>query len=417
MISAAVPPARVASTDQIRSDFPALERRVGAERVAYFDGPGGTQVPRAVGDAVLDYLYHHNANTHWQYPSSVETDEALARARRVLATLVNGAPSEIAFGTNMTTLTFHLARALGRAWGPGDEIVVTELDHHANIAPWTALEVDRGVTVRWGRLDVATGELDLEHVVGLVNERTKLVAIGVASNGLGTITDIAPVVAAARKAGALVFVDGVHYTPHALPDVRALDCDFFACSPYKFYGPHVGVLWGRAELLGRLEFPRLAPAPSEAPERAETGTLCHEGIVGAGAAVEWLAGLAEGDSLRGRLEAAYGVLHQRGAALFATLWDELSDVPGVRLFGPGPHRPRTPTAALVVEGVKSSDVARHLAQRGVFVSHGDFYARTVVERLGLMPEGLVRAGCACYTDGEEIARLATAIRELAGRHG
>jgi cysteine desulfurase family protein (TIGR01976 family) len=415
MDRAAAAPFPVASTEQIRSDFPALERRIGAHAVAYFDGPGGTQVPRAVGEAVLDYLYHHNANTHWEYPTSAETDEALARARRVFATLLNGAPNEIVFGTNMTTLTFHLARALGRGWAAGDEIVVTELDHHANIAPWTALEADRGVTVRWGRLDVATGELDLDQVLGLVTERTKLVAIGAASNGLGTITDLAPVVAAARNVGALVFVDGVHYTPHALPDVQALGCDVFACSPYKFYGPHVGVLWGRADLLARVEFPRLVPASNEVPERAETGTLCHEGIVGAAAAVEWLGSLAEGSSLRERLGSAYGALHRRGAALFATLWDELRGVPGVGLFGPGPDRPRTPTAALVVDGVRSSDVARHLARSGVFVSHGDFYARTVVERLGLLPEGLVRAGCACYTTEEEIGRLVAGIREIAGR--
>jgi cysteine desulfurase family protein (TIGR01976 family) len=415
MEAAAVSRSSVASTEQVRSDFPALERRIGTHAVAYFDGPGGTQVPRAVGDALVDYLYHHNANTHWEYPTSAETDEALAHARRVFATLLNGDPNGIVFGTNMTTLTFHLARALGRRWKSGDEIVVTELDHHANIAPWTALEVDRGVTLRWGRLDPSRGTLDLDQVIGLINGRTKLVAIGAAANALGTVTDLRPVIAAARAVGALVFVDGVHYVPHALPDVQALGCDFFACSPYKFYGPHVGILWARADLLAGIDFPRLIPASDEAPERAETGTLCHEGIVGAAAAVEWLAGLAGGDGLREQLAATYGALHRRGAALFGRLWDGLTEVPGVRLFGPGPRESRTPTAALVVEGVRSSDVARHLARSGVFVSHGDFYAWTVVERLGLLPEGLVRAGCACYTTEEEIDRLVVGIREIAGR--
>ena len=407
--------AAVASTERIRSAFPALERRIGDRPVAYFDGPGGTQVPRAVGEAVLDYLYHHNANTHWGYPTSEETDEALGRARVVLATLLNGDPNEIVFGANMTTLTFHLARALGRGWGEGDEIVVTELDHHANVAPWAALAIDRGVSLRWGRLDPARGVLDLEQVLGLVNHRTRLVAIGAAANALGTVTDLAPVVAAARDVGALVFVDGVHFVPHALPDVQALGCDFFACSPYKFYGPHVGVLWGRAALLEGTDFPRLEPAPEKAPERAETGTLSHEGIVGAGAAVEWLGSLASAGTLRAQLDATYAALHARGAVLFARLWDGLRVIPGVRVFGPAPHEPRTPTAAFVVEGVPSSVVARSLGQLGVFVSHGDFYAKTVVDRLGLAPEGLVRAGCACYTTAEEIERLVAGVEEVAGR--
>ena len=415
MDPAVVSPSTVASTEQIRSAFPALERRIGDHPIAYFDGPGGTQVPRAVGDAVLDYLYHHNANTHWGYPTSEETDEALGRARVVLATLLNGDPNEIVFGANMTTLTFHLARALGRGWGVGDEIVVTELDHHANVAPWTALAVDRGVHLRWGRLDPARGVLHLDQVIGLINERTKLVAIGAAANALGTVTDLAPVVAAAREVGALVFVDGVHFVPHALPDVQALGCDFFACSPYKFYGPHIGVLWGRAALLEGADFPRLEPAPEQAPERAETGTLSHEGIVGAAAAVEWLGALARSATLRTQLEATYAALHERGAGLFARLWNGLRGIPAVRLFGPEPHESRTPTAAFVVDGVPSSAVARYLGQFGVFVSHGDFYAKTVVDRLGLAPEGLVRAGCACYTTAEEVDRLVAGVEEVAGR--
>jgi cysteine desulfurase family protein (TIGR01976 family) len=415
MDAAATGQPSVLSTEAIRAQFPALERRIADLPVAYFDGPGGTQVPRAVGEAVLDYLYHHNANTHWGYPTSIETDEVVGRARVVLATLVNGDPNEIAFGANMTTLTFHLARALGHGWNAGDEVVVTELDHHANIDPWTALAAERGVMVRWGRLDPARGVLDLDQVIGLINERTKLVAVGVASNALGTMTDLAPVVDAARHVGALVFVDGVHFTQHALPDIQSLGCDFFACSPYKFYGPHIGVLWGRATLLEGTEFPRLEPAPASAPERAETGTLSHEGIVGAAAAVEWLGSLASPGTLRAALEATYAGLHARGVGLFARLWDGLRGIPAVRLFGPEPHEPRTPTAAFVVDGVPSSAVARYLGQLGVFASHGDFYAKTVVDRLELQPEGLVRAGCACYTTEEEVDRLVAGVAEVAGR--
>jgi cysteine desulfurase family protein (TIGR01976 family) len=403
----------VASTVAIRSHFPALERQEGGRPVAYFDGPGGTQVPRAVADAMVDYLFHHNANTHWAYPASAETDAMLARSRGVFAELLNGTPEEIVFGANMTTLTLHLSRAIGRRLGRGDEVIVTELDHHANVAPWTALATERGAVVRWGRLIPESGQLDMQQVLSLIGDRTRLVAIGAAANALGTVSDLRPVIEAAHGVGALVFVDGVHFVPHQLPDVRALGCDFFACSPYKCYGPHVGVLWGRASLLRREDFARLLPASNEPPERAETGTLCHEGIAGAAAAVEWLAALAGDDgALRGRLAAVYAALHERGSLLFRHLWDGLAGTFRVRLFGPPPDAVRTPTIGFVVDGMPSSTVSRHLASRGIFTSHGDFYAKTVVERLGLAPEGLVRAGCACYTTEGEIDRLVAGVREL-----
>ncbi len=414
-VSAAAVGGNVATPAAIRSHFPALERRHGGFPVAYFDGPGGTQVPRAVGDAMKEYLYHHNANTHWEYPSSAETDEALGSARTAFADFVNGTPHEIVFGANMTTLTFHLSRGLGRRLGPGDEIVVTELDHHANIAPWTALETERGVTVRWGRFVPATGQLDLDHVLSLIGNSTRVVAIGAAANSLGTINDVRLIADAAHARGALVFVDGVHYAPHALPDVTGLGCDLFVCSPYKFYGPHIGVLWARRDLLDAIDFPRLAPAPHDAPERAETGTLNHEGIVGAAAGIHWLASLGGQGELRTRLVTVYKAFHSRGAALFQALWEGLAAIPGVRLFGPPPDAPRTPTVGFLVDGVPSSDVTRALAELGLFTSNGDFYAKTVIERLGCAPEGIVRAGCACYTSDDEIARLAEGVRAIATR--
>src|SRR3990170_1897042 len=248
---------RVASTEEIRSHFPALERRHRERPVAYFDGPGGTQVPRVVADAMTDYLLHHNANTHWRYPSSQETDAMIAGARQAMADLLGADPSEVAFGANMTTLTFHLARGLGRGWGPGDEIVVTELDHHANIAPWRALERDRGVTVRMVPMIPETGQLDWEALGQAISRKPRLLAIGAASNALGTITDVARAAAMARDAGTLTFVDAVHYVPHRLVDVRALGCDFLACSAYQFYGPHVGVLYGRSERLAVADVPQL----------------------------------------------------------------------------------------------------------------------------------------------------------------
>ena len=403
----------VASDKEIRSHFPALERRHQGRPVAYFDGPGGTQVPRAVGESMVDYLYHHNANTHWAYPTSEETDRMLLEARGALAEFLNGRPSEVVFGQNMTTLTFHLARGLGHGWGPGDEVVVTELDHHANRAPWDTLATERGVTIRVVPFDITTGELDWDAMDRAVGSRTRLVAVGAASNALGTVTDVARVCRLARDRGALSFVDAVHYAPHALVDVQAIGCDFLACSPYKFYGPHMGVLWGREELLAAVDIPRLAPAPSEAPERLETGTLSHEGMVGSAAAVDFLAGLAFGTATRRRgLVETFGTLHRRGQELFQQLWDGVGEIPGVVRYGPPPERPRTPTIGFTVAGHTAEAVARHLAGLGVFVSHGDFYAATVIERLGLQETGLVRAGIVCYTTTEEVARLVEGVAEL-----
>jgi cysteine desulfurase family protein (TIGR01976 family) len=404
----------VASVERIRGAFPALDRVHRGERVAYFDGPGGTQVPRAVGQAMLDYLYHHNANTHWAYPSSQETDRLLAEAREAMADFLGARPGEVVFGQNMTTLTFHLARGLGQAWAAGDEIVVTDLDHHANRAPWEALARERGVTIRAVPFDPGTGELVWPALEAALGPRTRLLAIGAASNALGTVTDVARACRAANAVGALSFVDAVHYAPHELVDVTAIGCDYLACSPYKFYGPHMGVLWGRQELLAAVAVPKLAPAPDAPPERLETGTISHEGMVGSAAAVDYLAGLSPGrPSRRAALVGSFEALHQRGAALFRRLWDGLGAVPGVVRYGPGPERPRTPTLAFTVAGHTAEAVARHLADRAVFVSHGDFYAATVVERLRLTAEGLVRAGIACYTTEEEIDRLAAGVAELA----
>src|SRR5579864_2388128 len=319
----------VASVEAIRARFPALERRHAGHPVAYFDGPGGTQVPRDVVEAMADYLIRHNANTHWHYPTSEETDRLIAEARQAVADFLNGGAAEVAFGANMTTLTFHLARALGRGWGPGDEIVVTELDHHANVAPWRALEQERGVRVRVVPFRPETGQLDWPALERALGPRTRLLAIGGASNALGTVNDVVAAAAAARGVGALTFMDAVHYAPHALVDVRALGVDFLACSAYKFYGPHVGILWGRAELLEALDVPKLEPAPSRIPDKLETGTQNHEGIAGVLAAVEFFAALAPAaGSRRERLGSAFAVLHRRGEELFRRLWDGLTRTPG-----------------------------------------------------------------------------------------
>ncbi len=352
-----------------------------------------------------DYLYHHNANTHWAYPTSEETDAIIESSRGVLADFLNASPNEIVFGANMTTLTFHLARTLGRGYESGDEIVVTELDHHANVAPWRALEKERGVKVRTVKMIPESGQLDWEDFERQLNKRTKLVAIGAASNALGTINDIPRATQMAHSLGASIFVDAVHYAPHELIDVRDWDCDFLSCSAYKFYGPHIGILYGRSDLLASLDFPKLIPAPDTAPECAETGTQNHEGIAGAAAAVEFLASLASGRTRRDRLRAAFAGLHQRGRDLLEQLWSGLTSIDGVRLYGPAPDAPRTPTIAFTVDSMSSIDMAKKLAREGIFASNGDFYAATVIERLGLGEDGVVRAGCACYTTSEEIKRL------------
>jgi cysteine desulfurase family protein (TIGR01976 family) len=395
----------------IRSHFPALSRMHNGEPVAYFDAPGGTQVPRGVAEAMTDYLFHHNANTHWEYPSSAETDAIIEGAREAVADLLHARADEIVFGANMTTLTFHLARALGRTWSEGDEVIVTELDHHGNVAPWRALSTDRGVVVRTARMDTGTSQLDYEHLASLVNDRTKLIAVGGASNIVGTINDLGRVAKIAREAGVYLFVDAVHLAPHELIDVQTIGCDFLACSSYKFYGPHAGILWGRHALLDTLPFPKLAPAPDRAPERVETGTQNHEAIAGIAATVDFLAAIGgEEGTRRERLARAFASLHHSGLRLTRQLWDGLTAQPRVRVYGPPPSQPRTPTVSFTVDGMSCDDVARKLAERAIFASSGDFYATTVCDRFGI--DSLLRVGCGCYTSEEEVARLIAAVAAL-----
>jgi cysteine desulfurase family protein (TIGR01976 family) len=414
---------RAPDIDGIRAQFPALERVHGGHRVAYFDGPGGTQVPVGVVDAMRDYLLHHNANSHWGYPSSLETDVIIDAARAAAADLLNANPNEVAFGANMTSLTFSLSRALAPTISPGDEIVVTELDHHGNVAPWTRLAGERGAVIRTVRMRTDTYALDWSDLEQKIGARTKLVAIGAASNALGTVTDVARAAALAHAHGALVFVDAVAYTPHALTDVRAMGCDFLACSTYKFYGPHLGVLYGRHELLAQLDCAKLAPAPAHAPDRWETGTLNFEALAGTTAAIDFIAslggsaGLGASDSRRARLTRAYGAIHARSTPLFASLWRGLAAIPGVVLHGAPPtDAPRSPTVSFIVKGVDSRTVATRLAnEAGVFAPNGNFYAASIAERLGVTGSGWVRAGLACYNTGEEVERLVDGVRAISHR--
>ncbi len=425
----------VRTVQSIRADFPALERREQGQPVAYFDGPGGTQVPRHVADAMVDYLFHHNANTHWAYPTSAETDALLERSREVYAAFFNASPRDVSFGNNMTTIAFHVARGIARRMTAGDEIVVTQLDHHGNIAPWRAIAREHGFVLRTVRLDPVTFRHHEGDLAAAITKKTKLVAIGAASNALGTITDVAALCARARAAGAMTFVDAVHYAPHTLLDVKAIGCDFLGCSAYKFYGPHVGVLYGRYDLVDELEVPRLDPAPDLSPERLETGTQNHEGIVGAAAAVEYIASVSPSKAqsaeevipsgarsaksrnlhpaLRSQLATAFAALHERGDALLSQLWNGLKAINGVTLYGPEPGTPRTPTVSFTVRGLSTTEVATQLVSRGIYASNGDFYATTVAEVFNRGEDGFVRAGCACYTNEDEVGRLVSAVSELA----
>jgi cysteine desulfurase family protein (TIGR01976 family) len=407
----------LATIEEIRSHFPALERRHGSHPVAYFDGPGGTQVPSPVPIAMADYLFHRNSNAHWAFPTSAETDRVRHQAREAMADFLGGAPEEMAFGPTMTALTYHLSRALGRTMEPGDEVIVTELDHHANVDPWKSLAVERGVKVRTVPLVPETGTLDLEAFPDLLSRKTRLVALGAASNILGTLTDVAPLARMAREAGALVFVDAVHMAPHRRIRVTELECDFLACSPYKFYGPHMGVLWVRGELLGQLDVPKVEPAPNVGPERFELGTLNAEGMAGTTAAVDFMARLVDtvSEDRAERLDVFFSELIPRETALLGRLWEGLDSTPGVRLYGPPPSLERAPTVSFTLGGKPAREVSSALADEvGAFLSHGDFYAKTVVDRYGQRPHGVARAGISLYTTEEEVDRLVEGVRQIAG---
>jgi cysteine desulfurase family protein (TIGR01976 family) len=405
--------------ERLRPQFPVFERRVAGRPIAFFDGPGGSQVPAAVAEAVSRYLTHHNANTHGRFATSEESDAAVLAGRAAVADFVGAtSPREVVFGANMTTLAFALSRALGRAWkGRGGEVVVTELDHQANVAPWRAMAEEHGMRVRVVPLDRETLTLDYGALEALLGPETRLVAVGAASNAVGTVNDVRRVTAAARAVGALSFVDAVHFAPHRRVDVAALGCDFLACSAYKFFGPHVGVLWGRRVLLEELEPFKVPPAGNEAPERWETGTQNHEGIAGTAAAVDWIAALGPEPGAHGRpaaLDAAFAVLHAHESRLFARLWDGLGDVVGVRRYGLPADGDRTPTAAFTVAGRTPEEVAEALGRAGVFVWNGNFYASTVTAALGVEESGgLVRAGIAPYCTDDDVDRLLEGVARLA----
>ncbi|KMS82253.1 cysteine desulfurase-like protein [Prauserella rugosa] len=393
---------------RLRTCFPAL-----AEGAAHFDGPGGSQVPEAVAAAVADTLRSAVANRGVHTAAERRADRIVGDARRAMADLLAADPRGIVFGRSMTQLTYDVARTLAKDWGPGDEVVVTTLDHDANIRPWVQAAEARGATVRWADFDPVTGELDVAAVRRLVSERTRMVAVTAASNLLGTRPDVAAITEAARAAGALSYVDGVHLTPHTAVDITALGADFYACSPYKFFGPHLGVVAADPARWETLTPDKLAPSTDAVPERFELGTLPYELLAGTTAAVDVIAGMAASDGdRRQRLETSLAAVARHEDALVARLEDGLTTVAGVRLFG-ARDRERTPTVLFTVDGHAPGEVYARLADRGVNAPAGTFYALECSRRLGLGDTGAVRAGIAPYTTAAEVDTLVAAVADIA----
>ncbi len=405
----------------VRSQFPALALEVAGEPAAFLDAPGGTQVPERVIDAVADYYVRANSNHHGAFLTSERTHAVIGEAHAALADLLGCAADEVVFGPNMTTLTLALSRAVGRDLKPGDEIVVTKLDHDANVSPWRALE-ERGVVVRSVDIDPADCTLDMGQLEALLNPRTRLVAVGYASNAVGTINDVARVVRLAHGVGALAFVDAVHYAPHGPIDVRALDCDFLVCSVYKFFGPHLGALYGKRVHLERLRPYKLRVATDELPYRWETGTQNHEALAGAAAAVDYIADLGrEADPAardrRSAILAAYRAIGAYERALAERLIAGLLEIPGVRFYGiadPARMAERTPTVAIRMAGHSPQELARRLGERGIFTWDGNYYALDLSERLGVEESGgMLRIGLVHYNTAEEVERVLRELRAIA----
>jgi cysteine desulfurase family protein (TIGR01976 family) len=432
----------------IRAQFPSLAQTVNGHPAVFFDGPGGTQVPQRVIDAISGYLRRDNANSGGAYATSRRTDAMLAEARAAMADFLNCGADEIVFGPNMTTLTYMMSRAIGRELGPGDEILVTRLDHDANVTPWLALE-EKGVTIRWAEIHEEDCTLDLDDLASKINQKTKLVAVGYASNAVGTINPVKEIVRLAHAAGALAYVDAVHYGPHGLIDVAALDCDFLVCSTYKFFGPHMGVLFGKREHLQRLRPYKVRPNTNAIPNCWEWGTLNHECIAGIAACVEYIAGLGRGltngasngatnmrvphpsgfskggndatgtsvvTERRAAIEAAYDAIHEHERGLLEKIMAGLRNIPGLKIYGitdPARFHDRCATLAIRIPGHTPLELATKLGERGFFTWDGNYYALNLTEHLDVEKSGgFLRIGLVHYNTAEEVDRLLAALGEI-----
>ncbi len=406
----------------LRAQFPALARRENGQPAVFLDGPAGTQVPQSVIDAMSHYLSHCSANHGGQFPTGRESDALLDEVHRGLADFVGADdPEEIAFGQNMTSLTFAFSRALARTWKPGDEIVVTLLDHDANVTPWVLAARDAGIKVQFVRFRSEDCTLDLDDIRAKINGRSKLVAVGCASNATGGINPVRQIADWAHEAGALVFADAVHFAPHGLVDVKALGVDFLACSAYKFFGPHIGVLWGNRKLMESMEAYKVRPANDSLPSKWMTGTQSHESMSGALAAVDYLAGigrhLAGNAALprRNALTAAYEAIVPYERSLVSRLLAGLAEVPEIKVFGitdPSRFGERVATVSFTHQRFTSAQLAERLGSRGIFTWHGNYYALNLSEQLGHEPHGMLRVGLVHYNTAEEVERLLAELRQL-----
>lgn len=410
-------------SNKIRSHFPSLQGDT-----IYFDNPGGTQVPHEVIEAVKHYFVTSNSNAHGTFATSKRTDNVIKEARNAMADFLNaGSPDEIVFGQNMTTLTFNISRSLGRTLQPGDEVIVTHLDHDANIAPWLSLE-EYGAVIRWVDINPMNCTLDMSDFKKQLSTKTKIVAVNYASNAVGSISDLRKIIKLSHSMGSLVFIDAVHYAPHGPIDVQALDCDFLVCSAYKFYGPHVGVLYGKHELLSELYAYKVRPAWNQPPDKFETGTQNHEGLAGVTAAVDFLASIGNKyvedyassfKSFKGRplaLKSALAAIKSFESNLCRRLVTGLKDVPGVRIYGitdPEQFNGRTPTVAFRMKGFSPHDIAEQFAQEKIYVWDGNYYALVLMERLGLEENGgAVRVGLACYNTAAEVDLFLLVLKRI-----
>jgi cysteine desulfurase family protein (TIGR01976 family) len=404
----------------VRSQFPSLAQTINGNPAVFFDGPGGTQVPLRVIEAIAEYLQSHNANTNGAYQTSRNTDRVIAGGRAAMADFFNCDADEVVFGPNMTTLTFAMSRAIGRELKAGDEILLTHLDHDANISPWQALE-ERGIVIRFANIHEDDCTLEMEDLARKISARTKLIAVGYASNAVGTINDVKEIVGLAHGNGALAYIDAVHYAPHGPIDVRTLDCDFLVCSTYKFYGPHMGVLYGKREHLNRLHPYKVRANTNAIPNCWEWGTLNHEGIAGIAACVEYLADLGRSvnpgvSTQRVALLSAYDVIQQHERALAKAMLNGLLSIPGLKVYGicdPARLDQRCPTFAVRIAGHTPLELATKLGDRGFFTWDGNYYALNLTERLDVEKDGgFLRIGLAHYNTPEEATRFISALREI-----
>jgi cysteine desulfurase family protein (TIGR01976 family) len=410
-----------------RSQFPALTRQIDGQPAVFFDGPAGSQVPHRVAGTISNYLLNHNANHGGHFATSRESDAWLLEAQRRLADFLGAsAPGSIVFGANMTTLTFAVSRAIATRWKPGDEVIVTRLDHDANVTPWVRAAHERGATVQYVDIHAEDCTLDLDDFKRKLSRKTQLVAVGCASNAVGTRNPVKEIARLAHDVGALVFLDAVHYAPHLLVDVDDWNCDFLVCSAYKFFGPHVGILYGRRELLEELPAYKVRPASESLPDRWMTGTPNFEGIAGAAAAIDYLVDLGRnasrllrkkpktGEQRRHDLIHAFFEIAEYERELGARLLSGLAELKQVKVWGitdPGRLHERVPTVSFTHKKLSPKEIASQLGEQGIFVWHGNFYALPLTEALGLEPEGMVRVGLLHYNTAAEVDRLLTALRE------